>query len=58
MRTYKITYILSGFPGVKIKYIPSFSPEEAKAEFLWLMQTCYDCKPQIISIEEMPKNGG
>ena len=57
MRTYIITYNLKGYSSPRTKLIPSFSAEEAEDEFRWIMKVCYDHEPEIISIEEMPKNG-
>lgn len=57
MKTYKFTFKLKGETMPRIKFIPSFSEDEAKTEFLWIVRTCYDQIPEILNIEEVPRNG-
>ena len=52
MRTYKVTFRLKGSTALKVKYVPSFSEEEAKTEVEWLAKSVYDKEAVIIETTE------
>lgn len=56
MQTYRIHFRLkNGYESSR--YIPSFSKEEAEEEFRWAIRLVYDEEPEIIWVEELPRNG-
>ena len=57
MKTYKVVYKLKGDTTPRVKYIPSFSPEEAETELKWIVKTCYDQTPIVLKITEIGHTG-
>lgn len=56
MHTYVIYFRLkNGYEDSRC--IPSFSKEEAEEEFRYSARIVYDEEPEIIRIEEVPRNG-
>lgn len=56
MHTHRIHFRLkNGYESSRC--IPSFSKEEAEEEFRWTIRIVYGEEPDIIHVEELPKNG-